>query len=213
MWMEIAGGRLVQVVCAAALMAAGVNAHEIRPQSDPLQPELTARPKLATIKRAPPIVLHDAQGRNVRLKDLHGRVILVSFIYTTCTTACPLLTERMAQLRDRLRSTGEWGSLVNFLSITVDPDRDSAEHLRDYAELFGDGDEAWRFLRDEPERLRPVLAAYGEWIRPLADGELDHPARLFLIDGQGNVREIYALSFFDERQAFLDIHALIAERH
>src|SRR5215203_7082124 len=110
MWMEIAAGRLLQVVCAAALMAAGVNAHEIRPQSDPLQPELTARPKLATIKRAPPIVLHDPQGRNVRLEDLHGRVILVSFIYTTCTTACPLLTERMAQLRDRLRSTASGGA-------------------------------------------------------------------------------------------------------
>jgi len=66
----------------------------------------------------------------------------------------------------------------------------------------------WHFLRDEPARLAPVLAAYDEWTHLLPSGELDHPARLHLIDGAGRVREIYSLAFFDEEQAFLDIAAL-----
>jgi protein SCO1/2 len=93
----------------------------------------------------------------------------------------------------------------------VDPDRDSAEVLGRYAGRFGAGSDGWRFLREEPERLQQVLAAYDEWTRPQPDGEIDHPARLYLVDRKGNIREIYSLSFFDERQAFRDIQALLKE--
>jgi protein SCO1/2 len=59
--------------------------------------------------------------------------------------------------------------------------------------------------------LRPVLAAYDEWTRPQPNGEIDHPARLYLIDRRGRIREIYSISFFDERQAYFDIQALLRE--
>lgn len=84
--------------------------------------------------------------------------------------------------------------------------------LADYAERFDAVDSNWRFLRDEPAAARSVLAAYDEWTKPLPNGELDHPARVYLIDRRGNIREIYALAFFDERQAFIDIHTLAEER-
>jgi protein SCO1 len=205
--------RLSLAALLAIAAACIADAHEVRRSIEPLGPGLTAHPKLSIIRQAPAFVLHDTKRRPVRLEDSRRRVVLLSFIYTTCTTACPLLTERMARLRDRLQSAGDWSRRVNFLTVTVDPERDSAQRLQQYAELFGKTDDAWRFLRDEPEALRPVLAAYGEWVRPLSNGELDHPARVFLIDARGNVREIYALEFFDERQAFFDIHALLAEPH
>ena len=59
--------------------------------------------------------------------------------------------------------------------------------------------------------MRPVVAAYDEWTRPQAGGEIDHPARLYLIDPRGRVREIYSISLFDERQAYFDIQALLPE--
>ncbi len=95
--------------------------------------------------------------------------------------------------------------------MTVDPERDSASALARHAAHFGAESDGWRFLREEPERLQPVLSAYGEWTRPLPDGEMDHPARVYLIDPAGRVREIYSLSFFDERQALVDIRALLRE--
>jgi hypothetical protein len=69
----------------------------------------------------------------------------------------------------------------------------------------------WRFLRQEPAALAPVLTAYDEWRRPLPNGELDPPARLYPIDRRGRIREIDSLAFFDERQALLDIQALLRE--
>src|SRR3970040_476428 len=88
---------------------------------------------------------------------------------------------------------------VRLLSITVDPARDSADALssaRGPRCLSRGGARA---------ALAPVLAAYDEWTRPVAGGEIEHPARLHLIDAAGRIREIYSLAFFDERQALIDI--------
>ena len=167
---------------------------------------------LAVIKQAPDFTLWDSTGHRVALSAFRGKVVLLSFIYTTCTTTCPLLTHRMTILEDQLQDSGLWPKFVSFLSVTVDPERDTAAVLADYAERFHAVDPDWQFLRDEPARLRPILSDYGEWTRPLPNGELDHPARVYLIDQRGNIREIYALSFFDERQAFIDIESLI-NRH
>jgi protein SCO1/2 len=188
-------------------------AHEMRqaapPGASPLA--LADHLSLAVIKPAPDFTLVDGANQRVTLSHLRGRVVLLSFIYTTCTTTCPLLTHQMGLLEHRLRHAGLWPPSASFLSVTVDPERDTAPVLADYARLFQAVDPNWRFLRDEPARVRPVLAAYDEWTKPLPDGELDHPARVYLIDPSGNIREVYALSFFDERQAFIDIQTLTAQ--
>jgi protein SCO1/2 len=174
------------------------------------EPSLSTTPKLAVIRQAPDFTLPDTAGRAVQLSALRGRVVLISFIYTTCTDACPLLTQRMVLLRERLEGEG-LGPNTEFLSVTVDPVRDTVDALAQYAARFGAASDRWRFVRDSPEQLRPVLTAYDEWTQLLPKGDIDHPARLHLIDAEGRVREIYSLEFFDQRQAFLDIQALVRE--
>jgi protein SCO1/2 len=201
---------------AAFVLAAGStrsSAHEVQ-QPAPVSASSLAiaeHPSLAVIRAAPDFTLLDTSNRRLTLSHIRGHVVLMSFIYTACATTCPLLTYRMERLQDRLKRAGFWPRSASFLSVTVDPERDSAPVLADYAERFDAVDPNWRFLRDEPVRLRPVLAAYDEWTKPLPDGELDHPARVYLIDRRGYIREIYALAFFDERQAFIDLRTLIAE--
>jgi protein SCO1/2 len=172
---------------------------------------LSSTPHLAVIRQAPDFTLSDTRGRPVRLAQLQGRTVLLAFIFTQCASACPMLSYRMGLLQTRLAQSGLFPARVAFLSVTVDPERDSAEVLDRYARRF-DARPGWTFLRDQPERLRPVLASYDEWTRRLPDGDVDHPARLYLIDPIGRVREIYSLAFFDERQALLDIEAIDQER-
>jgi cytochrome oxidase Cu insertion factor (SCO1/SenC/PrrC family) len=172
---------------------------------------IASHPSLVVIKAAPDFTLLDSDDHRFELSELRGRVVLLSFIYTNCATTCPLLTYRMGRLRDRLRDAGFWPRSVGFLSVTVDPEHDVAPVLSKYAERFDVVDPNWRFLRDEPARARSVLAAYDEWTKPLPDGELDHPARVYLIDRRGKIREIYALAFFDERQTFIDIQTLVLQ--
>ena len=117
------------------------------------------------------------------------------------------LFREMYGLLTFIRLGGHEPDLERAHSVTVDPQRDDAKTLVAYAKRFGAGP-GWHFVREEPARLAPVLAAYDEWTRREGSGELDHPARLHLIDAAGRVREIYSLAFFDEEQAFLDIKAL-----
>jgi protein SCO1/2 len=213
-------GRCWCVVCVLLLaLCLGVGAvvwpaiahEEQRTSGGTQEPFLSVTPSLSVIKPAPHFALLDPAGRVVHLSALRGRVVLLSFIYTHCSAACPLLTQQMALLQARLKQAGVRAHSVHFLSVTVDPVRDSADTLSRYAKRFAIDPGQWQFLREEPERLAPVLSAYDEWRRPLAKGDIDHPARLYLIDQRGQLREIYSLAFFDERQAFLDIRVLLRE--
>ena len=177
----------------------------------PAPAPFTARPSLGVIRPALDFTLRDPSGAPVSLSDFRGRVVLVSFIYTACPAACPLVTQRMAVLQRRLRAARLFPARVGFLSVTVDPERDGADVLARYAKGFGADPAGWHFLRESRARLLPVLAGWDEWTTALPGGEIDHPARLYLIDPAGRIREIYSLSFFDERQAFLDVRALLRE--
>ena len=200
-------GLAVLLVIAAATTGHAHESDRAPVAGGPLAPD----PSLAVIRPAPDFSLTDPSGADVRLSDLRGRVVLVSFIYTSCTAACPLLTQRLAVLQTRLTEAGLFPAQVNLVSVTVDPDRDSPAVLARYAQAFTARSPGWRMLRSDRDRLGPVLASYDEWTRRLPNGDIDHPARLHLIDRAGRVREIYSLGLFDEKQALLDIRALLRE--
>ncbi|WP_348759873.1 SCO family protein [Candidatus Methylocalor cossyra] len=171
--------------------------------------ELSKAPRLSVIAPAPDFTLEDSARQPVRLADYRGRVVLLSFIFTSCPSACPLITRRIAALQERLLDDRLLGSQVVLLSVTVDPDTDTPAVLSAYAKRHRADPSGWRFLRETPEKTRAVLQAYDEWVTRLPEGGIDHPARVYLIDQDGRIREIYSLAFFDERQALIDIRSLL----
>jgi len=92
--------------------------------------------------RVPDVTLVRADGKNVQLgSELDdGRPVVLSFIYTSCTTVCPVTSMTLAQLQDKL---GGSRSLVHMVSISIDPEFDTPARLRDYAARFGAGP-AWQ---------------------------------------------------------------------
>ena len=202
---------LVGALAPLTVQPPSAGAHDVDGSGSTTARPFSTNPSLGVIGPAPSLGLVDLDGRAVSLAEFRGRVVLVSFIYTSCPSACPLVTQRMAALQRRLSEAGLFPSRASLISVTVDPDRDSAAALARYAKGFNADPRGWKFLRERREALGPVLAAWGEWTTRLPNGEVDHPARLYLIDPTGRIREIYSLSFFDERQAFLDIRALLRE--
>jgi len=172
---------------------------------------VSANPNLSVIARAPAFTLHDTSGNAVQLSDYQGRVVLLAFIFTTCPGVCPLISRQMSVLQTGLKQEGLFGSKASLLSVTVDPKTDTAAVLAEYAQTYGADAAGWRFLRESPERTKPVLKAYDEWTKPLPKGEIDHPARVYLIDQKGDIREIYSLAFFNETQALIDMRKLLGE--
>ena len=91
----------------------------------------------------------------------------------------------------------------------MDPARDNVSVLARYAADLGADPAGWGFLRETAEALAPVLGAYHVRTKAMPDGEVDYPARVYLIDTRGRIREIYSLAFFEPRQALIDIRALV----
>jgi protein SCO1/2 len=168
--------------------------------------------RLAVIQQAPPFTLTDQAGGTVRLDDLKGKVLLVSFIFTTCNGTCPATTHRMAQVEQVLQAQGLLDKdRVKLLSVTLDPVRDQPEVLRGYMRLYDLDPSHWSFLTGAPEQVQKVIAAWGMWARPAANGQLDHPSRIYLVDRQGRVREIYNLTFLKAPWVVEDVRLLLNE--
>lgn len=151
--------------------------------------------ELADIGPAPEIALNDQWGRPFRLSGLRGKAVLVSFVYTTCTGSCPATTLSLTRVQEALRDEGIWKDRVEFVSVSLDPARDTPEALDRYAKAFGADLSAWRFLTGDPGAVARVHSAWGMWARTGPTGTIDHPSRIFLVDPDGRQREIYNLEF------------------
>ena len=85
--------------------------------------------RLADIGPAPRTVLVDSAGKPFDLGSLKGKVVLVSFVYTTCNGACPATTTSLIRIQKALEQAKLWGTSVEFVSITLDPRHDTPEVL------------------------------------------------------------------------------------
>jgi protein SCO1/2 len=172
-----------------------------------------ATSRLAVIQKAADFSLTTQDGGALKLSDLRGKVLLVSFIFTTCNGTCPATTHRMGQVQDALKRKGLWkGGRVRLLSISLDPARDTPDVLRQYMQIWDVDPARWTFLTGPPERVNKVIRAWGMWAKPAPNGQLDHPSRIFLVDGRGRVREIYSLDFLRAPWVVEDIELLLHER-
>ena len=88
----------------------------------------TGGESLPKIGSAPEFTLTKQDGKRLALKELRGKVLAITFIFASCTDTCPLLTAKMAGIQDRLGPA--FGSQAFFLSITVDPERDTPVVLK-----------------------------------------------------------------------------------
>jgi protein SCO1/2 len=167
--------------------------------------------RLAVIREAPDFALTDTGGREVTLKQLRGNVVFVGFIFTTCSGSCPATTHRMAKVQTEVARLADLKGKVHFVTITLDPDRDTPAKLRDYMQLYEIEPSNWSFLTGPKDSVHKTVADWGMWAKPAANGQLDHPSRVFLVDPKGRVREVYNLDFLRTDWAIEDVRLLLKE--
>jgi protein SCO1/2 len=162
---------------------------------------------LPTIGPAPAFALTAQDGRAVTLADLRGKVVVVDFIFTSCTDTCPLQTEKLAGLQDALGS--DFGSRVVFVSISVDPQRDTPQALAAYAAHHRARLAGWAFLTGRPDQIRQVSRSYG--VAAIRDGQgaVSHNALTSVVDRSGTLRAQYAGVRYQPRELLADIRSLL----
>jgi protein SCO1/2 len=156
----------------------------------------------------PPVVLVDQEGRSFDLNQTRGKVVLLSPIYTHCDDICPITTAKMKEIQDLVQSAG-LSNEIQLVTFTVDPERDNSEVLRQFAEKYNASFTNWVFLTGANDQIQILIKTLGIYVEriyyvnntPIPASALsnpppgtfylvDHTDRLFLIDRQGNVRDL-----------------------
>lgn len=129
-------------------------------------------------------------GQTVSLDDAKGKVIVLDFFFTRCPSICPGLARNMKKLQDAFIKNPD---IVQFISISVDPEYDSVPQLRKFADKYGANHDSWWFVRGDKKQVNDF--AFSEIKASIADTNIDtafiHTENFFLLDSNRVVRGWY----------------------
>jgi cytochrome oxidase Cu insertion factor (SCO1/SenC/PrrC family) len=193
----------------------------IEPDPPPLfEPPVPGTYELPPIRRVETASLLDCRGEP---SDLPGigpdQVAVVAFVYRSCVDAagCPLSLATLRRLDRKLAARPELSRRVRLVTVSFDPERDTPERM---AELRSHMDPVtdWRFLTAPSEaEIGPVLSTFDQDALRRIDPEgqetglIGHVLKVFLVDGNGWVRNVYSAGFLDTRILLSDIETVLAE--
>ena len=138
-------------------------------------------------KRVPDFVFTNQDGRLISNEDYLGKVYVIEFFFTTCPTICPIMNANMKRLEEAFGNRDDFG----IASFTIDPDKDTPEQLKRYAENMGVFSQNWHFLTGDASTIYE-LANTGfnifAGINPNVAGGFEHQGYFALVDQNGYLR-------------------------
>jgi cytochrome oxidase Cu insertion factor (SCO1/SenC/PrrC family) len=137
-------------------------------------------------KPAPDFKLVNQFGQPMSLSQFHGRVVVLSFEDSECTTVCPLTTQSMVLAKELL---GKAGDSVQLLGVDANPDATKVSDVMAYSRVHGMINQ-WDFLTGSLPQLKSVWKAYDIAVQ-IEAGQIDHTPALYVIDQQGNLQKVY----------------------
>ncbi len=198
--MNVAATGWVLALALTASAAAAHDAHKEHMRSAAPPPAGSANVKLSDA------TLVDQNGRPARLASdvLDSRIVVMDFVYTTCTAVCPVLSAVLGQVQAKL--AGRLERDVRLVSITVDPVRDTPARLKAYGEKHGAGS-GWVWLTGDTTTVNDVLKDFGAF----APDFTQHPPMVLVGDAKSG-RWTRFLGFPSPEQILAKVEALTAAR-
>jgi len=177
---------------------------------------------LPIIKKAANGAVIDSKGKSLNLGDLiQGRLTILSFIYTRCAApkACPYAVSVLAQLHQLSATDHDLAKNMRLVTMSFDPEYDTPQRLADYEEGIVEKNSGceWRFATaGSRTELDSILEGYGQAVDRRQDvkdpqGPLYHTLRVFLIDREGRIRNIYSSATLDPRLVVADVKTLLLD--
>lgn len=166
------------------------------------------------------VLTSDNQAK--QLHQLMGdKLVLLSFIYAACSdvNGCPLATQVLHKISRQLQNQPELAGHLRLLTLSFNPQHDTPEMMRHYGQVFNSGAFDWQFLttRDEAA-LQPILDGYQQSVQKIYDdqgqftGTFSHLLRVYLIDKDKNIRNIYSVDFLHADTLINDVKTLLATK-
>lgn len=176
---------------------------------------------LNRIKTAPDGTVLDIDGQQHSLSDItKGKISLVSFVYLTCgdINGCPLAMNTLFDIYHTSLKAPGLRDDVQLVTISFDPERDTVEAIDAFAYPVTQDVDADKklgfevFTTPDIATLQPILDGYGQVVDRLSDqDQISHLLRMYLVDREGDIRNIYGLGLIDPRLLMTDVETLLME--
>lgn len=135
----------------------------------------------------PSFTLCNQDHKTITEKDLLGKVTVMNFIFTRCCmpTLCPAVTKSMAQLQKIIRSHN-LDNNVNFITLSFDPEFDTPDVLKCYAQAYNISFSNYSFLTGDPQSIKNLMQQFGVYVISKS-GTINHSMRTLIIDKDGKI--------------------------
>jgi protein SCO1 len=153
--------------------------------------------EMPVLDDAVPFVMMDAYHESYDSNN--QKVKLLAFFYTNCPDICPLTMMDFSLLQQDLQESGHFGTEVELVAITLDPEVDTYEVIKDYAKNFNANREGWRFLRGSPEETKRIADSFHMKYKKVEGDYIAHNTTMFLIDQNNKIRGLYDMANAKER--------------
>jgi len=129
------------------------------------------------------VSIEDQFGEITGLDRYRGNPVLITMFYTSCPHVCPMLISTIKLTESRL--SADERAKLRVLTISIDPQRDTPEKLRETSERHHVDSMRWSMARSQPGDLRSIAGVFGIRYKQLADGEFNHSTLIILLDRDG----------------------------
>lgn len=152
-------------------------------------------------------------GKKVRLNDLNGKILVIDFFFSRCPSICPSMAKSMKRLQNSYTNSND--SIVQFISVSIDPEHDSVPQLRKYANKYTSNHDSWWFVTGDKKEIYDF--ALHEMKANIADVNVDtafiHTENFFLLDKNRVIRGWYnGLDTLRQATLVRDIPMLMLEK-
>ncbi len=164
---------------------------------------------VANQPQMPEVTLEDSKGREYDFSEFEGQYLMMTYIYTRCSTVCPQLEKNLAEVYEAIPSK-YLGEDITFLSVSFDPERDTPEILDRYRTYFGSDGETWRMARiPDQQQLDYLLEEIGVIVIPDGEGDFAHNVAFYLVNPEGYLVDV--MDFTDIEGAKEQVLSILQE--
>lgn len=140
---------------------------------------------LYTVMKVPDFKLTDQNNKMITNKDMLGKVYLVEFFFSRCPTICPVMNTNMRHIEDQINNPD-----FGIISISIDPENDTPELLKEHAQRIGAKSPNWHFLTGNRDYIGKLADEFNIYVGGKEDESesLNHSGMIALVDQEGNIR-------------------------
>ena len=166
--------------------------------------------QLPRIGPAPSFSLTTQDKAPLKLVDLRGKVVAVTFIFTTCKDTCPVLTAKLVGVQRKLAA--DVSPNIAFVAISLTPKHDTPDVLKAYANAHNADLSRWSFLTGDAKQIQALAKQFGVFVKAKTSADdVDHGFLTSIIDRAGIIRVQYMGVRFEPNELLADLQALVKE--